>query len=239
MLDGSSKEVSYSHGLIKSSKDLFQCFCNFCKHLDRADKTSIKTDSFKVGHLEPQKLKRWGITLILGSSLWGTATTAKAVELADGTVAFAKPPTLIDAITTFRAARARGAKYYFTLNLPQTADESLGKVTINLRQGADDIDYKLERTIAAVGTARNKTQEIAIADVLFDEETETVTVTFAEPIAPGTTFTVGLKPKRNPDLGGTYLFGVTAFPQGEKSQGIYLGPGRLQFDDPSDSHFGI
>ncbi len=184
--------------------------------------------------------RRLGMTLALGASLWGTAvSTAQAVQLADGTVAFAKPPTLLDAITTFRAIEARGAKYYFTMLLPETADEPLQKITINLRQGGDNIDYRLDKTIAAVGTARNRTTEIAIADTTFDAETETVTVTLAKPIAPGTTFTVGLKPKRNPDLGGTYLFGITAFPAGEKSQGIYLGAARLQFDDSSDSDFSI
>ena len=182
---------------------------------------------------------RLGIAFILGISFLGLSVSrSQAVQLADGTVAFAKPPTLLDAITTFRAVRFRGAKYYFTISLPATADESLQKITVNLRQGADDIDYRLDKTIAAVGTARDRTAEIAIAETLFDEETDTVTVTFAEPISPGTIFTLGLVPKRNPDADGTYLFGVTAFPAGEKSQGIYLGPGRLQFDRGSDSDFG-
>lgn len=184
--------------------------------------------------------QRLGITLALGTSLWGsTAAVTQAVQLADGTVAFAKPPTLVDAITTFRATRASAAKYYFTLSLPETADEPLQKITINLRQGADNIDYRLDKTIAAVGTARNRTEPIEIAETTFNAETQTVTVTLAEPIVPGTTFTIGLKPKRNPDLDGTYLFGVTAFPAGEKSQGIYLGAGRLQFDKSSDSDVGI
>ncbi|MDJ0570475.1 MAG: DUF2808 domain-containing protein [Pleurocapsa sp. MO_192.B19] len=180
--------------------------------------------------------KQIGITLVFGSMLWGAnISTTSAVQLADGTVAFASPPRLLDAITTFRAVRARGAKYYFTISLPSTSDEPLQKVTINLRKGADNINYRLDKTIAAVGTARDRTQEIAIESATFDDETETITVTFAKPIAAGTTFTIGLRPKRNPDLGGTYLFGVTAFPAGEKSQGIYLGAARLQFDDSSDS----
>jgi len=41
--------------------------------------------------------------------------------------------------------------------------------------------------------------------------------------------TIGVKPRRNPDFGGVYLFGVTAFPAGEKSRGLYLGAGRLHF----------
>lgn len=184
--------------------------------------------------------QRLGITLALGASLWGlTVPATQAVQLADGTVAFAKPPRLLDAITTFRAVEARGARYYFTLFLPPTADEPLQKITVNLRRGADEIDYRLDETIAAVGTARNQTEKIAIAEAIFDAETETVTVTFAEPVSPGTTFTLGLKPKRNPDFDGIYLFGVTAFPAGKKSQGIYLGAARLQFEKSSDSDFGF
>ncbi len=185
-------------------------------------------------------LRRIGATLLLATIVSGAKiSVSEAVQLADGTVAFADPPTLLDAITTFRSVRARGAKYYFTLSLPSTSDEPLQKVTINLRVGADNIKYRLDKTIAAVGTARNRTQEIAIASATFDEQTQTVTVIFAEPIVAGTTFTVGLRPKRNPHWGGTYLFGVTAFPAGKKSQGIYLGAARLQFDDPSDIDFGI
>ncbi|MCC0175873.1 DUF2808 domain-containing protein [Waterburya agarophytonicola K14] len=181
-----------------------------------------------------------GILIAVGAGLWGTSIPAtQAVQLADGTVAFANPPKLLDAITTFRATRARGAKYYFTFFLPEAAKESVQKITINLRQGGDNINYKLDKTIAAVGTARNRTEEIAISNATFDEETETVTITFAKPISAGTTFTVGLKPKRNPDFGGTYLFGVTAYPDGEKSQGIYLGAARLQFDESSDNDFSL
>lgn len=181
-----------------------------------------------------------GTALALATGLWAvTIPATQAVQLADGTVAFANPPKLLDAITTFRAADARKAKYYFTLFLPETAEESLQKVTVNLRQGADNINYQLDKTIAAVGTARNRTEEIPIADTTFDKETQTVTVTFAEPVSAGTTFTVGLRPKRNPDLGGTYQFGVTAFPAGEKTQGIYLGSARLQFDDSNDSDLSI
>ena len=187
-----------------------------------------------------RKIYRTGaISIALGIGLWGlTIRDLRAVQLADGTVAFAKPPQLLDAITTFRAVRARGSKYYFTLSLPETADEPLQKITVNLRQGADKIDYRLDKTIAAVGKARNRTEEIAVESTTYDVETETVTITFARPIAPGTTFTVGLRPKQNPDFGGTYLFGITAFPAGEKSRGIYLGAARLQFDDSSDSDLG-
>ncbi|NEQ67434.1 MAG: DUF2808 domain-containing protein, partial [Symploca sp. SIO2D2] len=35
--------------------------------------------------------------------------------------------------------------------------------------------------------------------------------------------TVSLKAKRNPQAGGIYVFGVTAYSAGENSPGLYLG----------------
>ena len=78
---------------------------------------------------------------------------------------------------------------------------------------------------------------MTLENVSQDEETGAITVIFANPIPPGTTFTVRLKPKRNPDLGGVYLFGVTAFPWGEKPDGLYLGAGRLQFYQGDNGFF--
>ena len=54
------------------------------------------------------------------------------------------------------------------------------------------------------------------------------TIAFDPPVSPGTTVTVALRAKRNPS-GGVYLFGVTAFPAGERSWGQFLGYGRLHF----------
>ena len=53
------------------------------------------------------------------------------------------------------------------------------------------------------------------------------TVVFDAPIEPGNTVTISVKPKRNPSRGGVYLFGVTAYPTGDNSQGMYLGSGRI------------
>ncbi len=48
-------------------------------------------------------------------------------------------------------------------------------------------------------------------------------------MSPGTKITIGLKAQQNPQRGGVYLFGVTAFAIGEKPHGQFLGFGRLQF----------
>lgn len=42
-----------------------------------------------------------------------------------------------------------------------------------------------------------------------------------------------LEAKRNPSRGGTYWFGVTAYPVGEQANGIFLGHRQLTFYDNS------
>jgi len=53
-------------------------------------------------------------------------------------------------------------------------------------------------------------------------------VTFDPPVTPGKR-SIGLRPVRNLRFSGVYLFGVTAYPVGEKSHGQFLGFGRLHF----------
>ena len=163
---------------------------------------------------------------------------ASAVQFpSGGRVSFNKSPLLRNAVTTFSGVRVWGATYYFTVELPADAGEPLQKVVIAQRQGADDIAFRLDKTAAYNGTHRRKEGVLNLQNVSQDEETKAITIIFADPIPPGTTFTVGLRPRRNPDFGGVYLFGVTAFPSGENPYGLYLGAGRLQFYQGDDSFF--
>lgn len=180
-----------------------------------------------------------GATLALTASILGVAVpSSQAIQLADGTVAFEKPPRLVDAETTYNGTSTIGARYYFTLSVPENAGEPLGRVTISQRQGFENIDFELEDTRAFEGKPRRKGEKLAIANVTKDDKTKTISVTFDPPVAPGKTLTVELRPYRNPWTGGVYIFGVTAFPAGEKAYGLYLGVGRLQFYEP-DGDFSI
>ncbi|MCA1994203.1 MAG: DUF2808 domain-containing protein [Coleofasciculus sp. S288] len=171
-------------------------------------------------------------TLALTLSLGGVAIpSSPAVQLADGTVSFEKSPRLINATSTYKETNVWGATYYFTLELPEDAGEPLQRVTINQRQGVEDIDFRLEDSRAFEGTPRNKGERLTLNEVTEDEQTKAISVTFEAPVMPGKTVTIGLRPVRNPWTGGVYLFGVTAFPAGEKPYGLYLGVGRLHFYD--------
>ncbi len=179
----------------------------------------------------------FGITLSLAIGIGGvTLPVTQAVQLRDGTVYFVQPPKLVDATTTYKDVNVWGATYYFTINIPENAGESLQKVTIAQKEGAENIRYNLNDTRAFVGTRdaygglrlRKETQ-LKLGPVTNERDTRTVSVNFDPPVTPGQTVTIALRPVSNPSFSGVYLLGVTAFPIGEKSHGQFLGFGRFQF----------
>ncbi|MEH1826563.1 MAG: DUF2808 domain-containing protein [Nostoc sp.] len=179
----------------------------------------------------------FGITLSLAIGIGEvTLPVAQAVQLRDGLVYFVQPPTLVNATTTYKEVNVWGATYYFTINVPENAGESLQKVTIAQKEGSENIRYNLDDTRAFVGTRdasgglrlRKETQ-LKLGPVTNDRDTRTVSVNFDPPVTPGQTITIALRPVSNPSFSGVYLLGVTAFPVGEKSHGQFLGFGRFQF----------
>ncbi len=167
--------------------------------------------------------------VVMASIAVVTPELARGVQLRDGTVSFVQQPRLVEATTTLKDINAWGATYYFTINLPQNAGEPLQKVTFNQHEGVDNIRFDLEDTRAFEGTRRSRGENLTLGLVTRDKKTRTVTVEFNPPIAPGKTITIGLRPVQNPFSSGVYLFGVKAFPPGEKTAGQFMGYGRLQF----------
>ncbi|MGK7892953.1 MAG: DUF2808 domain-containing protein [Xenococcus sp. (in: cyanobacteria)] len=153
-------------------------------------------------------------------------------------VAFRKAPRLLDIYTTYSTVRTRSARYYFDITIPEDAGAPLKSVKIEMRRGQEYINYKLEKTVAYLGTHRRKGDNLTLETVSRDEETGVITVEFANSLPPGSTFTVGLKPRRNPDYSGVYVFGVTVFPQGENPYGLYLGSRSIHFYSGYDGFFG-
>lgn len=169
-------------------------------------------------------------TLAVLIGLWGASTPpAQAIRLADGTVSFEKPPDLVSVTSPYKNVDLWGATYFFSISLPLNAGEPLQKVTINQVEGVENIEFKLKETYAFEGKNWNGGEKITLGEVTRDKEKKTISVTFNPPVPPGKTFTIALRPVRNPFSSGVYLFGVTAFPAGEKPYGLYLGVGRLHF----------
>lgn len=162
---------------------------------------------------------------------------AQAIQLQDGTVYFVQPPDLVEA-TTFNSVNVWGATYYFTINVPENAGEPLQRVTITQREGTDNIRFDLEDSRAFVETRSNKGARLTLGSIP-NREKKTVSVIFDPPVTPSQTVTIGLRPVQNPKSSGVYLFGVTAFPVGEKSHGQFLGFGRLHFHGNGFGRFGF
>ena len=157
-----------------------------------------------------------------------TVRTTQAVQLRDGKVYFVKSPRLLRVATTFDDVNVWGATYYFRIKLPSDAGEALQKITINQHSGLDEIDFDLKDSFAISENSNAKKEKLSL-NITKESGTKTVTLKFDPPIEPGQTITVALKPRKNPGVEGIYLFGVTAFPQGESSHGQFLGFGRLHF----------
>ena len=167
--------------------------------------------------------------------------TAAAVQLADGTIYFTQPPRLLEAVATQTAASAWGSRYYFTIQLPENSGESLQKLAIFQHNGSDIVRFDLAATRANQGNYRAHGSPLTVAAVTQESlpdyagrEKSALVVTFSPPVPPGQTVTIALHPKHNPQYPGVYLFGVTAFPPGDRVHPQFLGFGRLHFYSNDD-----
>ncbi|BAZ37036.1 hypothetical protein NIES4101_29570 [Calothrix sp. NIES-4101] len=154
-------------------------------------------------------------------------------SVANASSTFAQPPRLVGATTPYTDTSIWGATYYFTIEVPATAKESLQKVTFTQTEGVEEIEFNQKDTVAWEGTGNSKGEKLAVTTTTNDNQQQTLTVTFEQAIAPGKTVTIGLKPYKNPLSDGIYLFGVKAFPSGEQATGQFLGFGRFQFYAPA------
>ncbi len=147
----------------------------------------------------------------------------QAGQLSNGQTFFDHPPLLLEASTTYKEVWVWAATYYFTIFLPHNAGEPLKQIVFQQKPSPEMIDFYPEKTIAFMGTRDERGKGLNIQQSQWNPETNSMTVTFDPPIPPGATITVGLKPLQNPSVAGTYLFGVTVFPEGAIAQSMYLG----------------
>ncbi|MBE9166222.1 DUF2808 domain-containing protein [Pleurocapsales cyanobacterium LEGE 06147] len=174
------------------------------------------------------RLLSTGSLVLLSSSL--LALSAAAFPLGNGRTTFERAPRLIRAATNSRQTGMPRATYHFTISVPENAGEPMQAVTISQRQGIDAIAFKTDKSRAFEGDSFAGGPEIPLASIGGSQPTDgDTTVVFDPPVPPGKTVTVALQAKRNPNLAGIYLFGVTAYPVGEGSPGLYLGSRRFTF----------
>ncbi|UBF30391.1 DUF2808 domain-containing protein (plasmid) [Kovacikia minuta CCNUW1] len=143
---------------------------------------------------------------------------------------FSHPPQLIRSMAT-QAGAYTPSTYEFTLTVPKDAGQPLKAVKVVQAQNVETIKFDVGRSKAFVGDRLTASSEIRLASVGGEKPANPgeVTIVFDQPVQPGSTVTVALAAQRNPNWGGVYLFGVTAYPAGENGLGQFLGYGRINF----------
>lgn len=158
---------------------------------------------------------------------------AEAIELGGERTSFVKAPRLVDATATHRTPGALST-YKFTITVPENAGEPLQAVKIAQQPNVEDIRFNPSKSRASLEDSLATERELPISSIGGAEPDEKeITVVLDEPVQPGSTVTVSLRGK-NPSFGGIYQFGVTAFPVGEDSSGLYLGSTRLTFPNSNN-----
>lgn len=164
------------------------------------------------------------LAVALGLSLAGGA---QAMEIGGSTV-FVKAPWKVDLVSYYTTVGQPQPEYYVTLELDPDAGASLGGFTFRQIRGADwQFPFSPQRTRAFLGRPRREGPPVPVQG-LWNPDSRTMTVTFPQPVPPGSTITTVLIPWTNPMQSDTYLFQVEAFPAGPNPVGSPVGVGTLR-----------
>jgi hypothetical protein len=181
----------------------------------------------RVGNAHPTCLLIISTTFI-GVNLISLKST-QAIKISNEQKAFVIAPRLIPTAANFRQKNSPVTRYLFTIEVPENAGESLKAIRVTQKENVDTVIFNKNKTRAVEG---NNMRGIEIPLAAIEEESQPgeTTVVFNTPIEPGNTVTISVKPKRNPSVGGVYLFGITAYPTGDNSRETYLGSGRIHIN---------
>jgi hypothetical protein len=150
-----------------------------------------------------------------------------SLELRGSTV-FLRAPWRVELVSYTTDVGQPRAEYFFTVELPDDAQAALGELQIRQTRGVDrNFRFSPERTEAFLGRPRRRGPALPV-EASFSQQERLMTVRFPQPVAPGSTVTVRLKPWANPMMADTYMFQVTAFPAGPNPTPAALGFGTLR-----------
>lgn len=186
-----------------------------------------------------QKFFRWGqlfAARTIGGALFATLAVVPggALELRGATY-FTKPPWSVDLISYQTYTYETRPEYYFRVSLDPAAGAALGGLTIRQTRGVDrQFPFAIERTSAFLGgTPRREGSKIPV-QASFDQGARLFTINFPEPVQPGNTVTLVLRPWTNPSAADTYMFEVMALPAGPNPSPASLGYGTLRIYNLGD-----
>ncbi len=167
------------------------------------------------------------LLLGLAGPLSPTSPPAMAMELHGSTV-FVRAPWKAELISYDTVAGSAPVSYYLTLSLDPQAGASLGRVSVQQTRGADwNFPFSPQLTRAFLGRPRREGKAIPV-QATFDALERRVNVVFPEPVPPGETITVVLRPWTNPQAPDTYLFQVVVWPAGPNPIASPVGTATLR-----------
>lgn len=170
------------------------------------------------------------MVILLLSSALSRPPAALALELR-GRTYFTAPPVKVIFRNYYPQAWEAGGEYYFTILLPAAAGEALGALRIEQIRGVDrSFGFLVERSRAFLGEPRREGAAVPV-EVQFDPAARLFAIRFPQPVAPGQTVTLALRPQRNPGQADTYLFAVTAYPAGPEPDATPVGVARMPIYD--------
>jgi hypothetical protein len=150
-----------------------------------------------------------------------------SLELRGSTV-FQRAPWQVELVSYTTDVGQLRAEYFLTVELPEDAGAALGELQIRQTRGVDrNFQFSPDRTEAFLGRPRRRGASLPV-EASFSQEERLITVRFPQPVPPGSTVTVRLKPWANPMMADTYMFQVTAFPAGSNPTPAQLGFGVLR-----------
>jgi Protein of unknown function (DUF2808) len=141
---------------------------------------------------------------------------------------FSKVPELKRAVSDNISSTYNFARYTFEVMVPNESGASLDGLVIGIPFGIRP--PKPDNIQAVSGEGKPiplKSVQVAGGAVRLG---------FAEAIPPGGQVNIEFYPMRNPRLGGTFLFEVTALPAGETVHPQFLSYGRITFYSPGGGH---
>ncbi|WP_159790556.1 DUF2808 domain-containing protein [Sodalinema gerasimenkoae] len=167
--------------------------------------------------------------ICIGSMAVGTA--AQASEESGRQSHFQHPPALDNVSSAAQTTGAWHDTHFITIDVPEDAGTPVAELSIHLETPDVSLDYDTEDTESFLGRPRDRGHSVDLATVSHDTEEGMVHVVFDRPVPPGQTVTVGLSPERNPRLPGVYNLGVTAYSEGDRQGGEFLGYERFHLYD--------
>lgn len=165
--------------------------------------------------------------LAMSSILLAGGLNHPAQSMSNGQSAFEVAPHLVRTQAIGKEPGA-SATFYFTIAVPQESKQSLQAIQISQVGGAKTLRFDANRSRASLGNRFAKGSLVPLASIGGNDEFGIV-IPFQTPIMPGQSVTVALEVEHNPEVDGSYQFGVTAFPVGENAAGLYLGSGRIDY----------